>query len=245
VKLPNFVLLILLEASLLTGCDSSFSMPHLLLSTPTPSPTPTNFEPTYSFPEQIDPGQSYLFYLHGKIIEDQGIPAISPDFGEYQYFEILERLSGYGFVVISEQRSQNTDSLEYANKIASQVKELLAAGVPAKNITLVGASQGAGIVIYVSHLLENEAIYYVILAICHPDTVWAFKQAQIHLYGNVLSIYDSSDDLAGSCQALFEFSEGKGLARVEEVVLTVDTGHGILYQPLDEWVLPTIHWAGK
>jgi hypothetical protein len=245
VKLPNLVLLIFLEAALLTGCGSSFSMPHLLPSTPTPSTTPPIFESTYAFPEQIDPGQFYLFYLHGKIIEDQGIPAISPDFGEYQYFEILERLSGYGFDVISEQRSKNTDSLEYANKIASQVKELLAAGVPAKNITLVGASKGAGIVIYVSHLLENEAINFVFLAICHPDTVEAFKQAQIHLYGNVLSIYDSSDVLAGSCQALFEFSEGKGLTRHEEIVLTVGTGHGILFQPLDEWVLPTIHWAGK
>lgn len=125
------------------------------------------------------------------------------------------------------------------------MKELLAAGVPTKNITLVGASKGAGIVIYVSHLLENEAISYVILAICHPDTVEAFKQAQIHLYGNVLSIYDSSDDLAGSCQALLDFSEGKDLVRHEEIVLTVGTGHGILYQPLEEWVLPTIHWAGK
>jgi hypothetical protein len=61
----------------------------------------------------------------------------------------------------------------------------------------------------------------------------------------VLSIYDSVDDLAGSCQELFAFSEGRGLARREEIVLNIGAGHGILYQPLDEWLLPTAQWARK
>jgi hypothetical protein len=30
-----------------------------------------------------------MFCLHGKIIEDQGLAAISPEYGEYQYEEIL------------------------------------------------------------------------------------------------------------------------------------------------------------
>jgi hypothetical protein len=67
----------------------------------------------------------------------------------------------------------------------------------------------------------------------------------VTLYGNVLSIYDSSDELAGSCQSLFDFSQGKGLARHEEIVLQVGTGHGILYKPLDEWITPIIQWAGN
>jgi hypothetical protein len=47
-------------------------------------------------------GKRDLFYLHGNIIEDQGIPAISPEYGEYQYQAILDQLSGYGFEIISE-----------------------------------------------------------------------------------------------------------------------------------------------
>ena len=31
----------------------------------------------YSFPANIDPDKQYLLYLHGKILEDQGIPAVS------------------------------------------------------------------------------------------------------------------------------------------------------------------------
>jgi len=132
-----------------------------------------------------------------------------------------------------------------AQNVTTQVKALLEASVPAKNITMVGASKGAGITVYVSHFLENPEVNFVLLAICHPDNVQGYIQGGIFLYGNVLSIYDSVDTYAGSCQDLFAFSAGKGIARHEEIVLQVGTGHGILYQPLDEWVNPVVQWAGK
>jgi hypothetical protein len=217
--------------------------------TPNPSLTPTASAAAreltrYAFPTSIDPTNRYLFYLHGKIIEDQGLPAISPDFGEYKYLAILQRLSETGHVVISEARSKDTDGYTYAKKIANQVQDLLHAGVLPQNITVVGASKGGGITIYVSHLLENSELNFVIMAICNPDKITSFKQEQINLYGNVLSIYDSADDLAGSCQDLFTYSEGKGLSRHEEIVLDIGTGHGILYQPLDAWITPILQWAG-
>jgi len=198
----------------------------------------------YAFPEHIDPALRYLFYLHGKIIEDQGLPAVSPDYGEYEYGAILQKLSDHGFRVISEPRPQDTDGWEYAQRVAEQVSELLDAGVPAENISVVGASKGAGIAIFVSNLMKNEKINYVPMAICAPDTVAELIQSQVALYGNVLSIYDSTDQFAGSCAELFEYSQGKGLTRHEEIVLQVGTGHGILFQPLDEWVMPVVEWAG-
>ena len=196
--------------------------------------SPTPFISSYAFPKSFDLAKKYLFYLHGKIIEDQGIPAISPDYGEYEYQAILEKLSSYGFVVISEQRAKDTDAMLYAKRISGQVAALLEAGVPAKSITVVGASKGAGIAIFVSHLLENEEINYVIMAICDPATVKELEQNQISLIGNVLSIYNSADQLAGSCQELFSFSEGRGIAKHEEIVLNLGTGHGILLKPLDK-----------
>jgi len=208
-------------------------------------PTPDSTLSAYAFPQSIDPEAEYLFYLHGKIIEDQGIPAVSPDFGEYQYEAILEALRGYDYVVISEQRDTNSDSIEYARRVAGQVTMLLVAGVKPEHITVVGASKGAGIAVYVSHSLANREINYVLLSICHYDNVREFIRDEITLYGNVLSIYDASDKLAGSCQKLFDFSEGKGISRYEEVVLNIGTGHGILYQPLIEWVLPTVEWGRK
>jgi hypothetical protein len=212
-------------------------------STPTFQPTGTDVNMDYEFPKSIDPAKKFMFYLHGRIIEDQGIPAVSPEFGEYQYLGILETLSQHGFKVISEQRAKNTDEVKYARRVADQIKTLLEAGVPAMNITVVGASKGAGITIYTSNFVKNEEINYVIMGICHPDEVASLIEAKVSLSGNVLSIYDSIDSYAGSCQKLFDFSKDKGLGRFDEVVLHVGTGHGVLYQPLDEWVLPAVGWA--
>ena len=215
--------------------------------TETPQAPPISEWAEYEFPASIDPSQKYLFYLHGRIIEDQGLPAISPDFGEYEYAAILKKLREHGFVVISEQRPKNTDSVEYASRVIEQITTLLNAGVPAKNITVVGASKGAGIAIYISHFLANEEVNFVIMGICHPDIVKDLKQQQISLYGNVLSIYDFADDeYAGSCEELFSYSEDNGgLSRHAEIVLSVGTGHGILYKPLDEWILPAVQWANN
>jgi hypothetical protein len=200
----------------------------------------------YEFPASIDPAGRYLFYLHGKIIEDQGLPAIDPNYGEYEYASILKTLEGHGFVVISEQRTKGTDADAYAQRVVGQVAVLLKAHVPARHITVVGASKGASIAAEVSYLLKDPLANFVLLGSCPTSMIDYWKSNRMFLYGNVLAIYDSADyEYAGSCEELFRMSEGKRLGRHQEIVLHVGTGHGILYKPLDEWVLPTVEWAGK
>ncbi len=195
-------------ASILGGCKSfqnvtTVSTQAAILRTTSNSPaspispapstsslTPVPSSAAYAFPSSIDPGKRYLFYLHGRVLEDQGEPAFSPEYGAYEYREILEKLSGNGLVVISEVRPKDIDTLFYARKVAQQVRYLIEAGVPAENITVVGASKGAAITIYVSHYLMNQEVNFVLLAICHPDVVKELEQYQVLLYGNVLSIYD-------------------------------------------------------
>jgi len=214
---------------------------------PKASPTPTESElDGYEFPNLIDPTKRYMFYLHGKIIEDQGVPAVSSEFGEYQYKEILSTLQSYGFEIISEQRPKNADGWEYAQRTAQQVSELLAAGVPPGSITVVGASKGAAIAAIASDLVNNPEVNYVLLGTCHPTLVEELKQGGLILSGNVLAIYDFEDDeYSGSCDELFSLAERQGLNHHDELVLQVGTGHGILYQPLSEWVLPTVKWASQ
>jgi len=247
------ILIFLLAIFILSGCGITAPAITSTVIPETPIPTATQQLTStpatvselsaYAFPDSIDPSQKYLFYLHGKIIEDQGIPAVSPDYGEYEYEAILKKLASYGFVVISEQRPKNADGMKYAERVVAQVTELLKAGVPAKNITVIGASKGAGIALFISYLLKNEEINFVVMGTCDPDTVKSLKQNNMLLYGNVLAIRDSVDELSGSCQDLFAFSEGKGLARHDEITLHIGTGHGILYKPLDEWILPAVEWA--
>jgi len=200
----------------------------------------------YEFPSSIDPAKRYMFYLHGKIMEEQGIPAVSPEFGEYRYEDILRTLQSYGFMVISEQRPKNADGWEYAQRTAKQVDKLLTAGVPPGSITVVGASKGAAIATVASDLVNNPKVNYVLLGTCHPTLVAEWKQGGLILSGNVLAIYDFEDDeYSGSCEELFSLAEGKGLNHHDELVLQIGTGHGILYQPLSEWVLPTVKWASQ
>lgn len=238
----------LLAIFFLTGCGTI--TPTVVPETPAPTATqPPTIAPAatselsaYAFPASIDPSQKYLFYLHGKIVEDQGLHAVSPDYGEYEYQAILGKLASYGFVVISEQRLKNTDAAKYAAKIVDQVNLLLKANVPPENITVLGASKGAAIAALVSNLLKNSNVNFVLLGTCHPTTVAEWKQNNIYFYGNVLAIRDVADDeYSGSCEEMFALSPGVG--RHEEIILQISTGHGILYKPLDEWAVPAVEWA--
>jgi hypothetical protein len=217
-----------------------------------PAPGPTLLLPTvapelvnYVFPKEIDPAKRYLIYIHGRIIEDQGLRAVSPEFGAYEYEAILQKLASYGFVVISEQRSRDVDGDQFARKIVQQIERLLAAGVPPQQITVVGASKGGAITVWVSYLLKNVQTNFVLLGTCHPDTIDEWRQNRVSLYGNVLAINDVTDEIySGSCAELFAWSAGK-IARHAEILLHTGLGHGFLYKPLDEWILPTVEWAKK
>ena len=85
---------------------------------------------------------------------------------------------------------------------------------------------------------------FILLAACSAEDDAILIQNGISLFGNVLSILDSADQVADSCQDLFTYSSTRGLERYEEIVLEVGTGHGIVYQPLDEWVIPAVEWIG-
>lgn len=212
-------------------------------STQSPSLTPEFDLEDFAFPTAIGPTNKYMFYLHGKIIEDQGLPAISPEFGEYRYEEILRTLQSHGLMIISEQRPRDADLTDYALRVTRQVNDLLNYGVPPGSITVVGASKGAAIASLVSDLVSNSDVNYVLLGGCYQPMVDEWIEQGKSLSGNVLSIYDFTDEYASSCEELFAFSESTRLGQHGELVLQVGAGHGILYKPLTEWVLPTARWA--
>src|SRR5258706_5765112 len=86
-------------------------------------------------PAQPDAGATYLFYLHGRIVQEQGRKAVSAPYGPYEYDAILEGLAKAGLVVISEIRPRGMEPAACADRVAGQIKGLLDAGVPARRIT--------------------------------------------------------------------------------------------------------------
>lgn len=182
-------------------------------------------------------GAKYLFYLHGKIVEDQGVKAVSEKYGAYQYEKIVEGFRAEGFNVISEARPVNTDVENYAKKIADQIRQLLKDGVSPENITVVGASKGAFITMLASTYLKSKNVNFVIIAGCGVSKEFLNLA---NLYGNVLSIYEKSDS-TGSCQTVFDDAEG--LSKRKEVMIETGLAHGFIYRPMREWLIPTLDWA--
>jgi hypothetical protein len=190
-------------------------------------------------PLAVDTKARYLFYLHGYIVEAGNTRPTSLKFGVYEYQQILETFKQNGFIVISEARKKDPEIEPYARKVAEQVRQLLKAGVPPKQITVVGASQGSWIAMLASTYSENRNLNFVLIAACSADEGFL---KMVNLHGNVLSIYEKSD-LAQSCQNYR--TDATGINEWKEVEVNTGSKHGFLYRPMKEWVEPTIAWARR
>ncbi|MEO8479952.1 MAG: alpha/beta hydrolase [Gemmatimonadota bacterium] len=180
----------------------------------------------------------YIIYLHAKIVETEGRRPTDSTFGTYEYDAILDSLRRPGVIVLSDQRPPMADSDASALHVAQQVDSLLALGVPAKAITVIGFSKGGWIAILASARLRNPAISFVFMAACGP---WAFERPELHVTGRLLSLYETSDSLGVSCAPLFEH-QGSG-SRVQEIPIGLGLGHGTFFEPRSAWLGPARAWA--
>ncbi len=189
--------------------------------------------------QKNDSTSRYLFYLHGRIVENGRRPN-SPQYGFYEYDQILDTFKKRGFLVMSEQRPKGTEVEEYAKKIAAQISILMKTGVSPRHITVVGASQGSFIAMLVSTYLKNRDLNFVFIAGCSANAADMLKLVDLH--GNVLSIYEQSD-VAGTCEHYR--ADATGIGEYEETQLRTGLRHGFIYRPMIEWVDPTVAWAKK
>jgi hypothetical protein len=185
-------------------------------------------------PEKPDPSKTYVFYLHGRIIEEKGVRPTDSRFGLYDYAAVLDTLASRGAVVISAQRPKDTDMAMYAGGVVGQVERLIEAGVPEDHIVVVGFSKGGGIAVRVSSFLRRPEVRFVFLAAC-----WDAKaDTPIRFTGRVLSIRESSDTLAPySCKPIADKAPPTSF---DEIVLDTGKSHGAFYLPRDEWTKPTL-----
>jgi hypothetical protein len=182
------------------------------------------------------PAARYVIYVHGRILELQGRHAVSPDFGPYQYDAILRAFAERGFAVISEVR-RGDSGLPFARRLAGQVRRLIQAGVPARQLTVVGASKGGHLALAAAAELGEPDVSYVVLAGCGA----ASQALAPRLRGRIRSIYDESDRFSPSCHATF--AAAAGIAAHREIVLKTGLDHGLLFRPLPEWLTPACAWA--
>jgi hypothetical protein len=182
-------------------------------------------------------GRPTIFYLHGRIIEEEGTTPTHPIYGLYDYPEILSALESRGANVIAEARPSGTNAEEYARETIANIEGLLEDGVSADNIVVIGFSKGGVISIIVSSLFDRPDIRYVIMAACSD---WVDAYPQLRLTGHVLSVYENSDATAGSCRSFAERNDALG--SFQEIQTSTGKEHGAFYLPRSEWVLPVLDW---
>ncbi len=192
-----------------------------------------------SLPAKIDVTGKYLFYLHGAVVTELGDNAINqsvPEWGPYEYSNILDSLQRQGFYVISEIRQKGIDDSAYVNKISKQIDSLSEAGVK-KKIMVVGASSGWNVTLGVSSKLKNSKIKYVILGGCWPESYKDYLNTE--LYGHFLSIIEATDP-RGSCYMIFD--KRNHVSSYQEIILHTGLSHGFIYKGRREWIEPIMKW---
>ncbi len=196
-------------------------------------------------PDKIDTAKKYLFYMHGVFVELRGPDAVSKQHGRYMYDDIVKTFVSKGFIVISEVRSADTKIDDYSRKVVRQIQRLIDAGVHPQNITVIGHSKGGALTLATSAGSGNPKLNFVVMAGCGIG-----KFANVHnlilqryaprLQGRILSLYDSADDEAASCQEDFKLASN---IESREIVFKTGLGHGLFYAPRREWVDAVIDWA--
>ena len=190
-------------------------------------------------PEQAAADTHYVFYLHGQIVQDIGPRPTHPRYGLYDYPLILEALASDGITVISERRQPGTQSAAYAELVAEQVRDLLAAGAKPENVTVVGFSAGGVMTIRTSSLLVDTNISFVILAACSG---WIANEPDIRLHGHVLSVFEQSDQTT-SCDELAKRTPRP--TSFEEFSINTGKEHGAFYRPNSAWLDPVLAWIQR
>jgi hypothetical protein len=196
-----------------------------------------------NFPDNIHASERYVIYSHGLIVEGNNPRPISPKYGQYDFPGITQALfNGGGFNLIAYQRPKNADFAAYVETLKSWVHRLIQAGVAPSRITLVGFSRGGQLTAYASSDLASIGINTALLAICqNGDFDRDPPGAHLILGGNLLSIYETSDQL-GSCAKLAARSH---LTAFKEVAISTGNGHGAFFQPRNDWLKPLKAWIAE
>jgi pimeloyl-ACP methyl ester carboxylesterase len=192
-------------------------------------------EPSYDMPSTINPAASYLLFHHNYYVETKGVN------GDCTYYDILKSFADKGYTVISEIRPRDVSVIEYGRKAAADVHKLLDAGVPPEKITVAGHSKGGVITLQVAALLQNPKINYAILAGCGIKGLEKGYPTFGTLKGNFLSLYASSDKIAGSCGPAF--TQARDGYSAKEIVLDSPAGHQLFFKPTAAWVVPVVNMS--
>ncbi|MFW5886994.1 MAG: hypothetical protein ACOCUL_04480 [Bacteroidota bacterium] len=92
---------------------------------------------------------------------------------------------------------------------------------------------------FISSNLKNKDVNFVFMAGSNDDIFQRFPGIQF--CGNILSIYEVSDDMSSCIK--FKERNSSTISHYKEIELNTGLKHGFLYNSLPEWIEPTIKWT--
>lgn len=211
-------------------------------------PTLINGSVTDAVPATPDPSARYAIYLHGI-----GLDRPADDAVRARFSAVTRSLADAGIQVIAEVRGPGTikkspeDLDAYARKVASQVAALRTAGVPPRNISVIGYSRGGVIALMSAGFVAHPEVGFAILAGCVSERGAAKKFVPVlmryaeKLDGRFLSVVEESDADFSSCEPYFERAGAKPVR--SETLLRTGKGHLLFAEPVDAWVAPVTQWV--
>lgn len=188
------------------------------------------------FPAEIEPDKKYVFYNHGYIVEGDNPTPEHPHWGVYDFPAVKKALSDPDYNLIAYHRKAKTNPFDFAKKLASDIRQLIEAGVKAEQIYVLGFSRGGAISILTSDEVKSDKLNTLILAGCSKLTK---SRPEIKGYGAIYSIWETSDNV-GSCQFLVERSTQ--VTQFTEIAISTGLSHGAFYRPIPEWLDPIKSW---
>ena len=87
---------------------------------------------------------------------------------------------------------------------------------------------------------NRHPVNYILLGASNAHTEQTYHWS---LHGNILGIYESSDDIADRDYTHW-IERSPEAERFEQLELHTGLGHGLLYRPLDAWWQPSKKWMG-
>ncbi len=181
--------------------------------------------------------KAVLLFLHNAWYENNRDGEVHERFGSYD-FEGIKAALATGGEVVAPERGPNTDPKAAAADLVEDMEALIASGKAPGRIKVMGASKGAYIAQLASERLNRSQIRWVLVGGCHNARM--DKGNVPKMTGRVLSVYDTSDKIAGPCRrhpGLFTATD-----EFEEIAVSTGRDHGFQFVADDAWLAPALSW---
>ncbi len=182
-------------------------------------------------------GGEVVIFLHNAFFEKNKDGQAHKRFGPYD-FEGIKAALRKDRTLIAPERGPDADPQQAADALVANVKEMIESGRSADRIKVIGASKGAFIAQLASAKLEEPEMRWVLVGGCHTKRM--SKGGFPAMTGRVLSIYDSSDQIAGPC-APYKPLTAK-TSSFEEISISLGEGHGFQFSGNSAWITPALDW---